>query len=57
VYFHISVDNELNAYPEGAEEGSDTVDIYSGLGDTVVLKVNAEAFDDSKLTYEWLDED
>ena len=56
VYFYIRVNNELKMYPEGAEEGSHMVDIYPGLGDTVTLKVNATAIDDSQLTYEWHDE-
>ena len=57
VYYYLSVENGLRAYPEGAEEGSDTVDIYIGLGDTVTLKVKAEALDDSCLTYRWSDYD
>ena len=57
VYYYLSVENGLRAYPEGAEEGSDTVDIYIGLGDTVTLKVKAEALDDSCLTYRWRDND
>ena len=57
VYYNLWVENRLRAYPEGAEEGSYTVDIYIGLGDTVTLKVKAEALDDSCLTYRWRDND
>ena len=57
MYFYLEVDNELTVYPEGAEEGSNSVDIYAAPGDTVTLKVNAEALDDSCLTYKWQDED
>ena len=57
VYFYLEIDNELKVYPEGAEEGSNSVDIYAAPGDTVTLKVNAEALDDSGLTYKWKDED
>ena len=57
VYISLNVDNELHAYPEGAVDGSQTVDLYPGLGDTVTLKVKAEALDDSRLTYKWRDED
>ena len=57
VYYYLRVENGLRAYPEGAEEGSYTGDIYTGLGDTVTLKVKAEALDDSCLTYRWYDRD
>ena len=57
VYFYLEVDNELRAYPEGAEEGSRTVEIYPAPGDTITLKVNPSAIDVSQLAYEWYDDD
>ena len=57
VYFYLEVNNELRAYPDGAEEGSRTVEIYPAPGDTITLKVNPSAIDVSQLAYEWYDDD
>ena len=54
IYFYVTVANELNAYPEGAEEGSSTANIsVAAKGETATLKVVADAQDKSDLTYEW----
>ena len=53
IYFYISVENNLNAWPDGYEVGSTESYLYVSPGEPVELKVHAAADDDSSLSYTW----
>lgn len=53
VNFNISVYNLVNAYPEGAEEGSNEVEIVAEPNKPLTLKAIVEASDPSVLNITW----
>ncbi len=55
VYFSISIENNLKAYPEGLDEGHDYQYVYVTPHSSADLKVNVSAADMTNLTYKWYD--
>ena len=53
ITFDVNVDNQFSAYPEGAEEGQDYVDVYVGYEQPVTLRVIVNAANKDRLTYSW----
>lgn len=51
-YFNLFVENSLQAHPHG-EPDSDTCRVYVPIGESIELKVDADAMDTENLTYEW----
>ena len=55
LYYHIQVDNELSVRPEGADEGTNSVNVKAQEGDDLVLRTLVSALDDHYFEYEWYD--
>ena len=55
LYYHIQVDNELSVRPEGADEGTNSVNVKAQEGDDLVLRTLVSALDDHYFKYEWYD--
>ena len=55
LYYHIQVDNELSVRPEGADEGTNSVNVKVQEGDDTVLRTLVSALDSHYFEYEWFD--
>ena len=49
------VDNELTVRPEGADEGTDSINVQAQEGEDLVLKVLVSALDTKYFDYKWID--
>ena len=56
VYF-MARTNHFKAWPEGAEEGSDTADVSAVYGEPAQLRVCVSADDPEGISYVWIDSD
>ena len=55
IYFIMHVDNELTVRPEGADEGTDSINVQAQEGEDLVLKVLVSALDTKYFDYKWID--